>query len=192
VPRNLEFLRRNVAANGCANVKIEPMALSNKSEKLTFHLSRVNVGSHSMLEAADRPDAIDVQAITLDEYLKDNSGKIALIKIDTEGAEGYILEGMRETIRKHPEMVILMEFTPSWLRQAGFDPEAMLRKMHDQGYKIKYFKADPGRLRRVWDWQRMVPLPESQIATFVKNVARGNYTGVGAHADLLIRKRAKR
>jgi FkbM family methyltransferase len=142
VPQNLEFLRRNIVANGYANVKIEPMALSNKSEKLTFHLNRHNLGGHSMLGAADRPDATDVQAMTLDEYLKDYSGKIALIKIDTEGAEGYILEGMRETLRKHPEMVILMEFTPSGLRQAGFDPEAMLRKMHGQGYEIRYFNQE--------------------------------------------------
>jgi hypothetical protein len=64
--------------------------------------------------------------MTLDEYLKDYSGKIALIKIDTAGAEGYILEGMREAPRKHPETVIFMAFSPRWLQQSGYDPEAML------------------------------------------------------------------
>jgi FkbM family methyltransferase len=192
VPQNLEYLRRNVAANGCANVKIEPVALSNKSEKLTFHLSRQNLGDHSRLEAADRPTAIDVQAVTLDEYLKDDPGKIALIKIDTQGSEGYILEGMRETLRKHPEMAILIEFTPDWLRQTGFDPEATLRELHEQGYEIRYLK-NPGRLRKalgyglgVWDSQRTVPLSESQVSAFVKNLPGGWYQ------DLLIRKRAQR
>jgi len=167
VPRNLEFLRRNVAANGCANAKIEPIALSNKSGKVTMHLNRTNLGNHSMLEARDRPDSIDVQAMTLDEYLKDYSGKIALIKIDTEGAEGYILEGMRETLRKHPEMVIFMEFTPRWLQQSGYDPEAMLRQMCDQGYEIQYFLDDASK-------QRTVPVPESQISEFVKKTGAKN------------------
>src|SRR5262249_37565915 len=112
VPRNLEFLRRNVAANGCENAKIEPLALSNKSGKITLHLDSHNLGNHSMLEGEERPDSIDAKAITLDEYLRDYSGKIALIKIDTQGAEGYILDGMRETLRKHPEMGIFMELTP--------------------------------------------------------------------------------
>ena len=148
MPQNLEFLRRNVAVNGCTNAKIEPIALSNKSGKLRFHLNPDNLGDHSMLEATARPEGIEVEATTLDEYLKDDSGKLALIKIDTQGAEGYILEGMRETLQKHPEMVIYMEFTPSCARQTGFDPETLLRKVHDQGYEIKYFNADPGRLRR--------------------------------------------
>jgi FkbM family methyltransferase len=186
VPQNLEFLRRNVTANGCTNVKVEPVALSNKSEKLTFHLHRDNLAAHGRLEhPTDRAGTIDVQAITLDEYLKDDSGKINLIKIDAEGSEGHILEGMRETLRKHPEMVILMEFTPYAYRQVGYDPEAMLRQLHDQGYEINYFKAAPGRLQRLWDKQRTVPVPESQIAAFVKKL-----TG-DAQADLLIRKRAK-
>ncbi len=176
VPRNLEFLRRNVAANGCANAKLEPIALSNKSGKITMHLNRTNLGNHSMLEAQDRPDSIDVQAMTLDEYLKDYSGKIALIKIDTEGAEGYILEGMRETLRKHPETVIFMEFTPRWLQQSGYDPEAMLRKMSDQGYEIQYFLDDHSK-------QRTAPVPESQISEFVKNTGAKN---------LLMRQRVQR
>jgi FkbM family methyltransferase len=190
VPSNLEFLRRNVAANGCANVQIEPMALSNKSEQLTFHLSSDNLGDHSRLEAKSRPTAIDVRAIALDEYLKDDPGRIALIKIDTQGSEGYILEGMRETLRKHPEMVIIMEFTPSWLRETGYDPEAMLHKLHEQGYEIRYLKG--GKLRKgvastlgVWESQRTVPLPESQFAAFVKD-------NTSSAQDLLIRKSAQR
>jgi FkbM family methyltransferase len=172
VPRNLEFLRRNVAANECNNTKIETMALSNKSGSVTIHLARDNLGGHTMIEMAtgpDHSDKIEVRAMTLDEYLKADTGKIALIKIDAEGAEGYILEGMRETLQKHPDMVIFMEFTPGALGQAGFDPEAMLRRFHDQGYDIRHFNDDPGRLRRGWGWMRTSPLLESHFAAYIKD-----------------------
>jgi FkbM family methyltransferase len=183
VPGNLEFLRRNVAANRCENVRAEPVALSNKAGTLTFHLSRYNLGDHSMLDAKDRPDSIEVPATTLDEYLKDDPGQIALIKIDTQGAEGFILEGMRETLRKHPEMAIYMEFTPSALRQTGFDPEAVLRQFGDRGYEVRYFNPDPGRLRRGWGWQRTSVLPMSRCAAFVKDLDK-----TSGYVNLIIRK----
>ena len=138
VPQNLEFLRRNVAANGCANARIEPLALSNKSGKLTFHLSRENLGDHSMFSIADRPDAIEVQATTLDEYLRNDSGKIALIKIDTQGAEGLILEGMREVLQKHPETIDLPGVhssrpPPERLRPRSDAPQACMTRVTRSG-----------------------------------------------------------
>ena len=76
VPENLDYLKRNVAVNRCDNVKVEALALSNKGGKLTFHLSQDNLGDHSMVESQDRVGGtIDVQATTLDEYLKDYSGQ---------------------------------------------------------------------------------------------------------------------
>jgi FkbM family methyltransferase len=186
VPGNLEYLKRNVAANKCDNVKPEALALSNKAGKLTFHLDQTNLGDHSMLESRDRVGGtLEVEATTLDEYLKDYSGKIALIKIDTQGAEGYIIDGMAETIAKHPEMAILIEYTPSALRQCGYDPEAFLRKFHQQGYEVKYFTSDPGRLRRSRNWQRTLPVAESQIASFTHDVESSS----NGYANLILRRR---
>jgi FkbM family methyltransferase len=186
VPENLEYLRRNVAANGCNNVKVEPVALSNKPGKLTFHLDQTNLGDHSMLESRDRGGGtIEVEATTLDAYLKDNSGKIALMKIDTQGAEGYIIDGMAETLARHPEMALLIEYTPSALRQTGYDPEDFLRKFHQQGYEIRYFNVDPGRWRRGSNWQRTLPVVESQIASF----ARGTESSSDGYVNLILRRR---
>jgi FkbM family methyltransferase len=185
IPENLDYLRRNVAANRCENVTVEALALSNKRAKLTFHLSEKNLADHSMLESGDRSGGtLEVEATTLDEYLKDYSGKIALIKIDTQGAEGYIVDGMAQTMAMHPEMAILIEYTPSALRQTGYDPEAFVRKFHEQGYDVRYFAGDPGRLRRSWNWQRTLPVTESEIASFAKNVETSN-----TYANLIIRHR---
>ena len=186
-PQNLEFLRRNVAANQCANVKIEPLALSNKSGKLAFHLSRDNLGDHSMLAAPDRPDAIEVQATTLDEYLRNDTGKIALIKIDTQGAEGFILDGMRDVLKKHPETIIFLEFTPNALRQCGYNPEAMLRNFHEQGYEIQFIHNDPGSMLTGPPQPRTVSIPESAFPRLAKAIEQDE-----SYANLVIRKRTGR
>jgi hypothetical protein len=64
-------------------------------------------------------------------------------------------------------MVIFMEFTPRWLRQSGYDPEAMLRKMSDKGYEIRYFLDDGSK-------ERTVPVPESQFSEFVRQTGAKN------------------
>ena len=81
-------------------------------------------------------ETVTVEALPLDEYLKDVAGEIALIKIDVEGAEGFVLKGMQETFRKNPRMALLMEFYPTLIRRGGSDPVEMLHNFyaeHDIG-----------------------------------------------------------
>jgi FkbM family methyltransferase len=135
-PAALELLHFNVRANGCENVTIEPKALSNHSGKLQLHLHESNKGSHSILASKERTSTVTVDAISLDEYLEDHSGEVDLVKIDTEGAEGIILDGMRETLDRHPLMSIILEFTPELLRQTGYDPNALLLRFLNSGYEV--------------------------------------------------------
>lgn len=112
-PDNRAYLEKNVAANGGRNVKVEPLALSNKKQKLSFYLDPANFGDHSLVENAERSGGkIEVDAVTMDEYLKGFVGRISLIKIDTQGAEGFIFDGMQETLEKNPDVAVIV-ITPS-------------------------------------------------------------------------------
>ena len=158
-PSSLELLRLNVRANGCENVTIEPMALSNHSGKLQLHLHGSNTGAHSILASKERTSTVTVDAISLDEYLKDHSGKVDIVKIDTEGAEGIILEGMRDTLDRHPFMSIILEFTPELLRQTGYDPNALLLRFLNSGYEITIIDEYSGD---------MVPLDEAHAKRLIE------------------------
>ena len=41
--------------------------------------------------------------------------------MDAEGAEPFILEGMKETLEANPSIKILMEFAPEFVPGAGLD-----------------------------------------------------------------------
>ena len=76
----------------------EHQALSNHSGKLQLHLHESNKGAHSILASKERTSTVTVDAISLDEYLKDHPGRVDLVKIDTEGAEGIVLDGIFATL----------------------------------------------------------------------------------------------
>jgi FkbM family methyltransferase len=134
-PRNFAWLKQNVDLNECKNVRLEQKALSDKAGSIRLYLSQTNE-NHSIAPMEGGRGSIDVEAIRFDDYPLGSSKPIRWIKIDTEGAEGLIVKGMRETL-KSPELVgVVMEFNPVQLKPAGTDPLALLHEVHDLGFTV--------------------------------------------------------
>ena len=62
----------------------------------------------------DRSDAlktsIEVETVTVDEFVKRNSLKIDVIKMDTEGCEKRVLTGAKETIRRDGPILLMSAY----------------------------------------------------------------------------------
>ena len=118
-PVSFALLKRNVEENDCRNVTLLQKALSNSPGTLKLFLNESNKGAHRIFDRSGELNFVEVEAMRLDDYLEDHPGRVDLIKIDTEGAEGLILQGMRETLRQHQEVNVLMEFAPMLLNDSG-------------------------------------------------------------------------
>ena len=68
--------------------------------------------------------------------LRNNLG---LIKIDTEGSEGKVIEGGIKLITKYHVPFIFLEFCPQNLMKHGTDPRKFLKKFTKSGYKIAWY-----------------------------------------------------
>ena len=68
--------------------------------------------------------------------LRNNLG---LIKIDTEGSEGKVIEGGIKLITKYHVPFIFLEFCPQNLMKHGTDPRKFLKKFIKNGYKIAWY-----------------------------------------------------
>ena len=93
---NFLLLESNIRKNDLSNVHIFNVAAWNKFESLTLNVgeSSAQVSSHFPLK-----NKITVQAVPLD-YILSNFLRVDWVKVDVEGAEKEVLEGLMETLKR--------------------------------------------------------------------------------------------
>lgn len=144
-PENVTFLRKNLALNGCVDaVTVGTCCFGDHEGTVTLHKDATNRGNHSLAagNVVQEQTSILVPCTTIDRFFRDRPGRIDVMKIDTQGAEGLILEGAVETIRSHPEMNLIIEFWPFGLRNVGSDPEALLALLRREGFTLEAIDID--------------------------------------------------
>lgn len=135
-PRNLPVLRKNVEANGYKNVTVVEKAVSDRNGKLKLFLTGTS-DSNSIYEFSKGLPSVEVETVSLDEFFREYGGKVDIVKMDIQGAEYAALMGMKELVKKNPQMRIVAEFEPKLMRDCGFDPEKYLRLLGEMGFEIR-------------------------------------------------------
>ncbi len=102
VPKNCEYVKRHIKLNNLTNVTIIEKAVSDKSEKLKFSLST----NPSMGHLSDSGE-IEVETISLDQFVENGNPKPDLIKMDIEGAELRALKGALKTLKGNKPVIFL-------------------------------------------------------------------------------------
>lgn len=105
-PRNYGLLTRNVELNKLTNVISLNAAAWKVNGELTLHTAGVSV-SHS-IKVNHRLGEIRVRAKKMDDaILEARLPRVDLVKIDVEGAEIEVLEGMQQTLEKYrPKLIV--------------------------------------------------------------------------------------
>ena len=137
-PQSFEMLQRNVRLNGLTNVVLEQKALSDRKGVIKLFIADQNKGDHRIYqpEGETRP-SMDIEAVRLDEYFKGQGRRVDVLKMDTQGAEGLILEGMAGLLEGRTEgPTIFMEFWPHALKQMGTDPGTLVKMLHSHHYRF--------------------------------------------------------
>ena len=112
-PVNIEILTKATA--DLQNVIVVPLAASNKAGTVSlFECS--NPGGHSISEAVgsttnwghDPHNKFNVECVTIDQFIENQQiTDLVAVKIDVEGAEQLVLEGMIETLKRFNLLVAL-------------------------------------------------------------------------------------
>lgn len=94
-PGNAEWLRRNVAESGLANVTVRQQAVAGGRGARVLHVFPESWIVHSLvLEDERATEEVTVDCVTLDDVLEENGiGLCDLLKLDCEGSEYEILQG---------------------------------------------------------------------------------------------------
>ncbi len=126
---------------------LEQKALANRKGTVKLFIADQNKGDHRIYqpEGESRP-SVEVQAVRLDEYFRDQKRGIDFIKIDTQGAEALILQGMTGLLEGRTDgPTIFMEFWPHGLNGMGSDAGALLKMLQSYNYKFYDMHAPGGK-----------------------------------------------
>jgi FkbM family methyltransferase len=137
-------LEANCRINNTANVTPLRMAAGDTRSQGLLRCSRLNRGDNRL--AADaRGRAVAVKIVPLDEIVP--AGPVSFVKIDVQGYEPRVVNGMRSLIDQSPAMKVLFEFWPAGLSQAGHTPAELLDFFLGRGFGISELSA--GGLRKL-------------------------------------------
>jgi len=108
-PNALKLLRRTIAANDCSWVKVFPVAAGDRDEELMFNLSPTLGWSTAV--AGDRHHdmmPITVQGVRIDTLAARGELRrpVRFVKIDVEGFECSVLEGMAQLLAEDAPVVV--------------------------------------------------------------------------------------
>ncbi len=143
-PDTFRELRDNIDRNGYTNVQTVPCALSD-----TTGVLRMNVFTDRDLNSvALKADigVIEVPARTLDDSLEElGIQRCDLIKMDIEGAEWFALRGIDRTLKRNPEIRLLIELHNCQIKCLGGRPEELLQHLKDRGFTLYELNMWRGR-----------------------------------------------
>ena len=137
-PHNFELLSRNIEINHLGNTVVPiQKAVSSKSGRTKLFLDERNLGGHSLSENnVSKHSFLIVEVVSLDDFFEGQICKVDFVKMDIQGSEMAALEGMKNVLLQNQNPMILTEFWPAGLKNAGSSPDAFLTKLLEYGFVI--------------------------------------------------------
>jgi FkbM family methyltransferase len=142
-----------------ASLLSQSLALNALSGRVTLHQNAVgdakgfaqlnvgrNLGHSSLLSLDDSTGQEEVSVETVDSLVPPGK-RVRLAKIDAEGYELRVWQGMQRVIAENPEMVAIVEFGPSHLARAGLTVDTWIAAFQAVGFAAYEIDEITGCLR---------------------------------------------
>lgn len=141
-PRNHAALLRNVERNGLGDrIAVGSNALGRENCLMHFEVgSDEQTGWGGLTHEASVP-GIEVTVTTLDETIPKET-EIAVLKIDVEGADTWVLEGARELLQRRRIAHLMFEENQKRMTALGIERGTAQRILRDTGYEVVAFEDD--------------------------------------------------
>jgi FkbM family methyltransferase len=100
VPRNIDAFRENIGINGITTIQLLEFAASDRAGEAVIRIAD-NPSTASLVWHRDNSSATElgIRTVSIDELVEAGElGYPKFVKIDVEGAEGSVLQGMHRTI----------------------------------------------------------------------------------------------
>jgi FkbM family methyltransferase len=149
-PQNVAALRDNIALNGFANVTVVAAAVSSSSGTAPLHVAH-RATARLLSGNRDARTALQVATTSVDDYLVQHPGlKPDVLKLDVEGHEIKVIEGMRETLARLRPTVLCELHRTNVEVEAAFD---------EVGYRTTVLDRSGSIAGAPW-WAHVLAVPQ--------------------------------
>jgi FkbM family methyltransferase len=137
-PRNLGPLRRNISRNALGSqVDVRINAVGISSGQGHFWLGPEEETGWGGLLTTDKYDSVAVDVVSLDHGLSSVLEPINVLKVDTEGADTWVLSGARTLLANHQVTHVFFEDNPERRNALGISRVEAHQMLKCCGYKIE-------------------------------------------------------
>lgn len=159
-PSNYALLLKNIEKNNYNNVVPVQKAVTDTTGSIKLFIAKDPSG-HSIWSDNPQQKSIVVDSTTIDDFFAGRDYPLHVMKIDVEGAEMTVLQGMRNILAKNRQLIIFTEFNPGALTRAGFSPIEYLQMLINYGFNINAINEQK---------QSLEPTDISHIMKMCKNI----------------------
>ena len=176
VPETFRALNENIRRNKLGNVSAFDVGIANVNGQLPLYVSKKRNWSRFLMTEEGSGDIIDVipsKVVTLDTLASDEGlAGIDFVRMDVEGFEVEVIEGMKGILKGRQRLKILMEM--HWHLRARGDLDSMLMTLEENGFRIREALVED-------DWRMHFfvkhPLLKQPLDWFRERLGDRNYTG---------------
>ena len=129
-PRARAWLTSNLSPY--PNAFVVPVAVGERSGRASYVLSRNPDTSHLSSNCTSEENVVEVDVVTVDEFVTRHNLRVTAIKIDVEGFDIAVVAGARQTLRSQAPLV-LTEAKPE---------EKLFELISDLDYRVFAFTRD--------------------------------------------------
>jgi FkbM family methyltransferase len=131
---NFQLLQRNLKMNEADNVTALKSAVGSHESTCRLSLNSSNFGDHRISkDASANGNFQEVPITTIDVCLRESpDSAVKFIKIDVQGFEYEVMQGMTATLKRNPDAFIFVEVFPLALRAAGASATALMQFFREQ------------------------------------------------------------
>jgi hypothetical protein len=125
------------------------IALSSSEGVAKLHVSNI-YGHSSLYRLPDEQEQseLEVRTASLDTMLRD-AKRVDVVKIDVEGAELDVLEGMKHILADHPDIMLIVEYGVPHLRRVGISPSEWFSRFFAHGFAVFALDEQAGTWHQV-------------------------------------------
>lgn len=160
---NFSLLQANVNRNHLSQVSCFNLALSDRNAVGQLYLSEDNFGDHRIYVSADDRKSRTITLVNGEEHVLQQTTRIDFLKIDTQGYEFFVVNGLARLIEKNrSHLRMILEFCPYGIRHSGADGHELVRLLQDM--KMQYHIIDHQQ-------QCLIPAEPYHLAEWVSEMA---------------------